>query len=211
MIDTHADESDKRYSSVRSAILERDDHSCCFCGFRALKYQEIHHLDDNHGNNNPANLATACCLCHLCFHLGMAGIRNAGSIIWCPELTQASINNLCRSIFVAVSNNGKHEEAARKLNESLESRAALIKEELGDGAINPGSIGQAFLEMTDEQYATRDKRMPGLRLLPRMAAFGKQVAYWKTDQAIYGSLVDGDWDKLLPVAEQAPESISQVV
>lgn len=198
MLDTHADEADKRYATVREAILERDDHTCGFCGFRAMKLQEVHHLDDDHGNNKPSNLLTACALCHIDFHLGMAGIRDAGTIIWCPEIGQADLNNLCRSIFIAVANRGRHEEDARKLYESLETRAAIVKEELGDGAINPGSIGQAFLEMTDEQYDSREQRLPGLRLLPKMNAFGKQVAYWQSEPAAYGGLKDSDWARLLP-------------
>lgn len=210
MLDTHADEADRRYIAVRSTILERDDQTCGFCGFRALKFQEVHHLDDNHGNNAPKNLLTACCLCHLCFHLGMAGIKDAGTIVWCPEIPQADLNNLCRSIFVAVANRGKHEDAARKLYESLEARAAIIREELGEGACNPGSIGQAFLEMTDEQYGTRNKRLPGLRLLPKMSAFGKQIAFWQSDPLAYGSLADNDWVKLLPNEPEPVESMKEV-
>lgn len=200
MLDTHADEADKRYMSIRSTVLERDDHTCGFCGLRALKFQEVHHLDDDHGNNAPKNLLTTCCLCHLCFHLGMAGIRNAGTIIWCPEVGQADLNNLCRAIFVAVANHGSHENSARKLYESLSSRDAIIKEELGDGASNPGSLGQAFLEMTPDQYDSRNDRMPGLRLLPRMTAFGKQIAYWQSEPSAYGNLADGEWAKLLPAS-----------
>lgn len=198
MLDTHADEADKRFVQVRQSILERDHHACRFCNFRSLKYQEVHHVDDNHGNNRPDNLMTACCLCHLCFHLGMAGIRKAGTVIWCPEITQADISNLCRSIFVAVSNRGKYEEPARKLYQSLEARAAIVKEELGDGAADPGYIGQAFLEMSAEQYASRGQRLPGLRLLPKMSAFGKQIAYWQSEPNAYGKLTDVDWDKLKP-------------
>lgn len=200
MLDTHADEADKRYTSIRSTILERDDYTCGFCELRAQKFQEVHHLDDDHGNNAPSNLATACCFCHLCFHLGMAGLRNAGTIIWCPEISQAELNNLCRAIFVAVANHGKHEDAARKLYESLCSREAIIKEELGEGASNPGSLGQAFLEMTQEQYETRNDRMPGLRLLPKMNAFGKQIAFWQSEPSAYGNLADSEWDKLIPVS-----------
>lgn len=209
MLDTHTDESDKRYAQIRPGILERDNHTCQFCGFKASKFQEIHHLDDDHGNNKSSNLVTACCLCHMCFHLGMAGTKDTGSIIWCPEIPQAELNGLCRAIFVAVSNRGKHEDAARKLYESLEARAAVIKEELGEFASNPNSIAQAFVEMTPEQYASRGQRLPGLRLLPKMAAFQKQIAYWQSEPKVYGAFPDGKWESLAPAPTSEPLSIGE--
>lgn len=198
MLDSHADESDRRYHEVRPQVLERDDKTCGYCGFRAEKYQEVHHLDDNHGNNKLSNLVTACCLCHQCFHLGLAGVRRSGIIIWAPELEQVEINNIVRAIFVAVTNGGEHVESARNLYDSLESRYAIVEKELGTGASNPSSVGQAFLEMTPEQYETRGDRLGGLRLLAKLQCFGTQVAFWKGDTSAYGSLADSDWSRLLP-------------
>jgi intracellular multiplication protein IcmJ len=198
MLDSHADESDRRYYEVRSQVLERDDKTCGYCGFRAEKYQEVHHLDDNHGNNKLSNLLTTCSLCHQCFHLGLAGVRRSGIIIWAPEIEQAALNNLVRAIFVAVTNGGQHVESARSLYTALESRAAIVEQELGPGASNPSSVGQAFLDMTPEQYETRGERLGGLRLLAKLQSFGAQVAFWKSDPSAFGSLVDGDWSHVMP-------------
>jgi intracellular multiplication protein IcmJ len=193
MMDEHAGEADKRYVAVRDQVLARDDYTCSFCGFRASKWQEVHHVDDDHSNNKLSNLKTACCLCHQCFHLGFAGVRRAGTIIWLPEIDQADLNNVVRAIFVAISTGRQQEQGARSLYEALESRAGLVEQALGQGASNPAAIGQAFLEMTDEQYASRNERLGGLRLLARMQAFGKQIAYWQSDRAAFGAFSDADW------------------
>lgn len=206
MMDAHADEHDKRFHSIREQILQRDDLTCCFCLFRSVKYQHIHHLDDDHGNNKPSNLVTACPLCHQCHHLGMAGIRKAGVMIWLPEISQSQLNNLCRALFVAVKNAGDHGQTARSLYLSLESRAGVLEQELGSGSSNPASFGQAFLHMNEEQYARRAKLMAPIRLLPRMQAFDVEVHFWQTDASAFGTMMDADWDKIAPEVDLIPES-----
>ena len=206
MLDVHADESDKRYHAIRQTVLERDSYTCQYCAFKADRYQEIHHIDHDHGHNQLSNLNTACAFCHMDFHLGMAGIRNAGLIIWCPEHTQADLNNLVRAIFIAVANNGVHEAAARSLYQGLETRASAIEEYLGKGASSPSAIGQAFLKISEKAYATRDERLEGLRLLPKMNAFGKQIAYWQSDVKLFGALADKEWERLLPAPQPTQES-----
>lgn len=209
MMDAHADEHDKRYQAVREQVLQRDDYTCVFCLFRSVKYQHIHHLDDDHGNNKLTNLVTACPLCHQCHHLGMAGIRRAGVMIWLPEISQSQLNNLCRAIFVAVKNAGEHEQTARSLYFSLESRAGILEQELGAGSSNPASFGQAFLHMNEEQYARRAQLMSPIRLLPRMQAFEMEVLFWQGDSSAFGSMIDADWSKIAPeidVTQDASES-----
>lgn len=201
MSDVHAGEADARYLKIRKEILERDDHTCAFCGFRALRFQEMHHLDDDHANNRPANLVTACCFCHCCFHLGMAGIRRTGTLIWCPELSQADINNTVRAIFVAEASGIRHDESAKALYAAFASRAEVVEQEFGTGASNPAAVGQALLDMTPEQYKDRRRRLGGLRLLPRSAAFGPQIAYWQTSADLFGDMDEDTWGALLPAEE----------
>lgn len=198
MLDSHADETDTRYHAVRSQVLDRDNHTCAYCGFKAEKYQEVHHLDDDHGHNNLENLVVACAFCHIDFHLAMAGIRNAGVMIFCPEYTQADLNNLVRAIFIAVANKGVHEDAARTLYNGLETRASVIEESLFKGASSPSNYGQGLLNMPPEACATQIDRLGGVRLLPRMNAFAKQIAYWQSDENLFGAIPDKNWDKVLP-------------
>lgn len=205
MIDWHANEMDTRYASIRQQILERDDFTCAYCDFRSPKYQHVHHLNDDHAINKPENLATACPLCHQCFHLGLAGVHNSGVMIYLPELTQAQLNNLVRTCFVAIANKGENEEAARAIYASLENRSFIIEETFGPGTSNPSAFGQAFVEMPQERYESREKRLPGLRLLPKQQAFAAEIAYWQSEPTIFGKFKDADWKSLVPVLETEPD------
>lgn len=203
MIDWHANESDGRYAAVRKTILERDDYTCRFCSFKSPKYQHIHHVNHDHGNNKPENLVTACPLCHQCAHLGLSGVHSSGVIVYVPEVSQADLNNMARACFVAVHNGGKHEQAARDLYTALERRSEVIEEYFGPGTSNPSAFGQAFVEMKPDEYASRKTRMPGLRLLPRMQAFGAEIAFWQNNKAAYGAFADADWERVMPVLDSS--------
>lgn len=98
--DEHADIHDKAFDTIRTEVLKRDGHACCFCHFRSSKYQEVHHLDDDHTHNTMDNLVTACTLCHQVFHVGLAGMRGAGYFAVLPELTQTEVNHIVRTIYV---------------------------------------------------------------------------------------------------------------
>jgi intracellular multiplication protein IcmJ len=201
MLDWHAGESDNRYAEIREKVLKRDNYQCAYCNFKSLKYQQLHHLDNDHGNNKPENLVTACALCHQCFHLGLAGVNHSGTIVYIPEISQSDLNSITRAIFIAVHNGGAHESSARTLYDALDSRSAVIEDNFGAGTSNPSSFGQAFVEMAPEDYKTRQQRMPGLRLLAKMQAFGKEIAYWKGDDATFARILDSDWVKLIPIRE----------
>jgi intracellular multiplication protein IcmJ len=205
MLDVHAGEHDRRFEQVRDSVLHRDDFTCRFCGFRALKWQEIHHRDDDHANNKPANLVTACCFCHQCHHLGLAGVKRRGTIIWCPEIGQADLHHICRAIFVAVANGGAQENAARSLYNALLARSTEIEQALGNIFSNPAAIGQGFLEMSDAQYAQRGKALEGVRLLPRMQAFGEQIAFWQQEPAVFGAIAEADWPRIVAMIDHVDD------
>ena len=61
---------DAEHRARRLLILERDDYTCAYCGFKSNKYQIMHHIDDNPKNNNESNLQTVCQMCNLILHAG---------------------------------------------------------------------------------------------------------------------------------------------
>src|SRR5215468_4347099 len=48
---------------VRTLLMFRSDRTCCVCRERGQPIQ-IHHIDEDPGNNNPTNLAVLCLHCH---------------------------------------------------------------------------------------------------------------------------------------------------
>lgn len=57
------------WDKIRSKVLERDDHTCRFCGHRATSYMNIHHKK-NGDDNSLRNLITCCVACHAVLHFG---------------------------------------------------------------------------------------------------------------------------------------------
>jgi len=70
--DEHAKKADAIFNAQRNSALKRSNYCCVFCGAKSLKFNEVHHLDDNHHNNSPENLVAICKLCHPYHHIGQA-------------------------------------------------------------------------------------------------------------------------------------------
>lgn len=58
------------YDKQRRKNLKYKKGTCSVCGFvpQHSCQLDIHHLDHNHQNNDPANLATVCANCHRLIH-----------------------------------------------------------------------------------------------------------------------------------------------
>ncbi|MDD5162834.1 MAG: HNH endonuclease [Candidatus ainarchaeum sp.] len=59
------------WKQIRLKILERDNYSCQYCGFKCDKWQIVHHIDGNPNNNQQSNLMVVCQMCNLIEHAGM--------------------------------------------------------------------------------------------------------------------------------------------
>lgn len=59
---------------LRLKILKRDVYTCQYCGFKAEKWQIVHHIDGNPNNNEEDNLETICPMCNLIHHAGQGCI-----------------------------------------------------------------------------------------------------------------------------------------
>ena len=148
MSSTHGTEYDRDYKDSKSnpgkhrevwdSVWKRDNFTCYYCNFRSTKYQEIHHLNQDHDDNSDINLVTVCPFCHQSFHLDTAGNTGGSKIIWLPEFSQQELNYLLRGIFIAIH---KAEEAenkglevpgfakiARMLESSLAERTLILEQ-----------------------------------------------------------------------------------
>lgn len=187
MNDDGAADSGQEFRKVERAIVERDDFTCQFCsfrdplGFRAPRYLGVHHHDDDHANNAPGNLITACHPCHMVHHLGFAGMSGDYALAWLPELPQVKLFHLVRSItvathFAAALEQGQvaqtvratvraMEEAAQNLMAALHSRQTAAKKIYGTA--DPAEMANALLLLDDDAYAARRRTIGALRLLDR--------------------------------------------
>lgn len=74
-------EDSKDWKNIRLSILKKYDFTCGFCGFRSLKYMEVHHKNGIWWNDSIENLVPVCPLCHSCFHIGLAGTMKNGILV----------------------------------------------------------------------------------------------------------------------------------
>lgn len=184
-------------------VMQRDGGSCYYCGFTCDKYQEVHHIDHNHNNNDMSNLVTVCPLCHQSHHLSLADLHNGASLIWCPELTQQEINDFCRIAFILNQINessGKTEGhyisrmGFSSIYIKLLERGIQSMETFFEGGSNCGTFGQILLDIKNrepELYMQREKWLGNIKMLHKPMRFHIQTAYWRKIMAsIEGFRID---------------------
>lgn len=193
--------------SVYLKVLERDKHTCYFCKFQSSKYQEIHHLNDDHDDDSIDNLVTICPLCHQSFHLNVAYMTNGGTIIWLPEFTQQELNHLLRAIFVAMdtpveeAKDVKFHKMALSIYQSLETRQQYIDQYFYTGTNvesnerNVGAFGQMLLNLSQEEYLNRESFIEPFKILATPNRFPIQTKYWR--KSTFQDIPITTWSKLI--------------
>ncbi len=58
------------WKALRQKVMEREDFTCQYCGYRAEKYQIAHHMDEDPENNSMENLSVICQMCNVIMHAG---------------------------------------------------------------------------------------------------------------------------------------------
>lgn len=224
MSTTHGTEYDRDYknnkqSAAWDSVWKRDKYKCYYCNFISKKYQEIHHLNDDHEDNSLDNLVTVCPLCHQNFHLDTASVTSGGKIIWLPEFSQQELNYLCRALFIAIeedeefkqkeikkesgikleSDEDKEQVAfakiARVLQSSLEERSLVVEQHFRGNSSDPGIFANALINMTDEMYAKRREFLQSFKLLHLSSRFPVQTKYWK--KSLFKELPIQSWENLI--------------
>jgi len=67
----------KEWKRIRQKILERDNHTCVYCGYKSEKYQIIDHIDGDPENNKDKNFQIVCQMCNLIKHSGQGVVIRA--------------------------------------------------------------------------------------------------------------------------------------
>ena len=198
---------------LRPKILERDNHTCRFCGFQSQKYQEVAFLNGNGDDARPDNLATACIYCHQCFDLEKTSQMNSGVLIWLPEIEQAELNNIARALYVARISQGTMADAARAGIDSLMQRREEAKARLAtDDPFFLATVLRDFLG--PKHYAARVQKLDGVRLLPldrrnisegelKFNQFPQILAYWRSKDGPFGGSPPSQWKTLYAKMKEA--------
>lgn len=91
--------SKDEWKRLRLKILERDSYTCQYCGFKADKWQIVHHIDGNPNNNGDANLETICQMCNLIHHAGQGcEVQNVVELYEKSKYSQNEIIQITRKM-----------------------------------------------------------------------------------------------------------------
>jgi len=199
----HPEKSNVEFSKIRPVILERDNYTCQYCEFRSKKFQHIHHIDDDHENNDESNLITACPLCHMSQHIGFAGVKGMGTIIYLDQekhgefslsITQEKLNNLVRLLWIR-QDNEKDKAAVSQATDYLKRlEQARIDADKVLGTCDPILLANTLKELSDEQYNEREKILDKVFFLPYKEGFVKEHNYWKEN--VFKGVKNQDWSEI---------------
>jgi hypothetical protein len=157
--------ADKTFQVVRKEVLVRDDHTCLGCGVTMRKYLEVHHIDDDHKNNDYANLATLCPVCHSCFHIGRAGIAEEGLLVWLPHVPQFRLNAFAYAVHVAMrSDDPTVKSLAVGVQKTILRTQDIVLERIGN--TSPTTLANTLMSLGEKDYQNRNALLGGLRYYP---------------------------------------------
>ena len=181
---------------IRITVLGRDHGVCRFCGFRAKRYQQVALLDGM--ARSIAGMATACIMCHDCFHLDLVPRHRSGVLLFLPELEQIELIDLARDLYVARSTPGDAPSRARRALDHLMTRREEAKNRIGSD--DPAVLAERFEAAARESAAAvadLRRKIDGVRLMPldrrilseddlEFNQFPQILVYWRSKQGPYG-------------------------
>lgn len=186
--DPVAHEAEGEFARARPGVLRRDKNACRFCGFRmddkwvkgteAAYYRQVHHLNNDHHDNRPENLVTACMHCHAVHHVGLWGSKGEAMLAWLPEIPQYAVSHLHRTIAFArktinvTPKGASHQrvdadgtrflDAVNALADRIAERVEVAREKLGTSGLDDLV---AILESSDALYRDRTRFLAGFRVV----------------------------------------------
>lgn len=199
-------------AEARQKILERDNHTCRFCGFKSTKYQEVHFINGNPDDLRPDNMATGCIFCQQCFDLEKTSQMNSGVLVWLPELQQHELSHIARAIYVARISQGTMADTARSALEAIMARREDAKARIStDDPFILANVMRDFLG--PKHYAQRGEKLDGIRLFPldrrnisegelKFNQFPQILAYWRSKDGPFGGKIPAQWKTLYAKAKQ---------
>jgi intracellular multiplication protein IcmJ len=175
-----ARKADPAFLRFSEKVFKRDNYTCQFCGFQAREYQEVINLDQDYSNSKLSNVVTSCCFCAQCFFIESVGLGDfgGGTLIYMPEIPQASLNSFCHVLFCAITNNTGYKASAEAVYRSIKLRSQQLEEQFGEGTSEPSVLGRLFIDSRVDNPALNESIEKYVRLLPSRARFKTQIERW---------------------------------
>ncbi|MBX2833730.1 MAG: HNH endonuclease [Micavibrio sp.] len=193
----------KLTQDIKTKVFERDAYTCQCCGFVSKKYQEVLPKDMDMHNTDLDNLLTVCIFCHQCFYMDRINTMRSGVLIWMPEIEQADLHHIARSIYVARISQGPVADAARKALGVIMARREEGKKRLStDDPFILSGVLQDYLTLG--HYKLRHAKLDGIRLFPldrriikeadlEFNQFPQILAYWRSKDGPFGGKTPPKW------------------
>lgn len=175
--------NDKKFDAFKKRVLERDQHTCTYCGFQSYYHMCVINFDGNYKNNRIDNLVTACPFCSQVNFLPFVGKDgcSGGTLIYLPDFSQADLNGLCHVLFCAMENQTAYANTAKKIYNSFRLCSEPVENQWGKGLSNPSMLAQMLIDTPlDNNEYWQDIIFKELRLLPSQSAFKEQIQRWSS-------------------------------
>lgn len=170
--DPRRSKADAEFKAKRPNVLIKYNHTCQACLYESKvgSHMDVHHLNDDHHNNEDSNLVPACHTCHPYQHVGELARRadipgeamGRTLIATIPEISARDLNLLQRAIGVAL-HDAEQAPIALQMIEKLANRAIWVKAEFG--TFESGDFAAALAQLTPEEYENRAESISDLRIL----------------------------------------------
>ena len=189
--DPDHDQADRAFQAVRLLAFERDQGICQGCGLMTQAqsgrtgYFEIHHRDNDHGNNDLGNLVTVCPFCHSVFHFGLAHVQGRGFFVPARGLTQRALHRLLLLLWAESFQADAHcQAAASALRNWIEQGATLMAspdyQAWADGAAIANALREAWQKQDTGRVQRLQMGLSQLLLVPRIdaPAYRNALRHW---------------------------------
>lgn len=176
--DAGAKAADIVFETTRELSLRKAAYRCVRCGYESSDSKKpakksvlhVHHMDNDHANNEPENHQPHCSLDHAYHHIGCDAPTLGGSKGWAsqmriayiPELPAEDLNGLQRAIGAALSS-PQEKAAAEEMIDLLGVLSLPVRDVLG--SFYAKDFAACFSNMSEAEYEQRDDTVQGLRVL----------------------------------------------
>ena len=183
--DARRQAADNEYRAKRPGVIARSNGRCVYCNYSSKQHNEVHHLDDDHHNNDERNFGIACRACHPYQHIGepskagdVAGEGLGAQTILAaiPELSAQDVNHLQRAIGAALLEPQEGAVAKAILHHLTETRCAPVK--VVWETCLPVNFAAALAQLSPGEYEARGDAVGHLRLIYKedmLEQFGRQL------------------------------------